>query len=183
MWHPIFMLILMATAKDSIPTKDIWIGDINAPISIVVFIDYESVACADANKIINQLLDDHAGHIRVNFRHFPLAHKHQKAMKAAEAAVAAAQENLFLPVHQMLFDNRKNLGTISLKAYAKEAGSTNKKFLDQLVNGMYAWQVREDLLDGLQLGIRDVPGIIIQGKVYGGEVSTAALSKVIQSMM
>ena len=47
------------------------------------------------------------GKINFNFRHFPLMAIHQKALKAAEAAIAAAQEGKFLEMHEMLFDNQK----------------------------------------------------------------------------
>jgi protein-disulfide isomerase len=117
------------------------------------------------NEILKELLEIHEERIRINFRHFPQAHKHQKAMKAAEAAVAAAQEGLFWPMHNLMFENRKKLGTISLKEYAKTIGTTNKRFLDQLVNGVYAWQVREDLLAALNRGVRKPPSIFVNDQV------------------
>ena len=55
-------------------------------------------------------------------------------MKAAEAALAAAQKGRFWDMHNKLFERRRHLGTVSLKTYAKEIGLTNKKFLDELVN-------------------------------------------------
>ncbi|MDB5191694.1 MAG: oxidoreductase [Segetibacter sp.] len=130
----------MATSKDPIKTSDIFVGDNNAPITLTIFIDYESVACANANVVFNQLLEAYSGKVRINFRHFPLSNKHQNAMKAAEAAVAAAQEGLFPQMHNILFANRKKLGRISLQSYAKQVGTTNKGFLDQVINGVYAWQ-------------------------------------------
>jgi protein-disulfide isomerase len=170
----------MASSKEAIQTTDIWIGDRVAPVSLVAFIDYESLQCAEANSLLHEILQAYEGQVKINFRHFPMANKHQKAMKAAEAAVAAAQEQLFWPMHNIMFENRKKLGTISLKGYAREIGSTNKRFLDQLVNGVYAWQVREDLLEGLAKGVRNVPGIFINDKLYLGEVNFTGLSQAIE---
>ena len=112
-----------------------------------------------------------------------MAHKHQKAMKAAEAAVAAAQEGLFWEMHNLLFENNKKLGTISLKQYAKEAGSTNKRFLDQMVNGTYACQVREDLLDAVERGLTEVPAIFINGQRYMDEVTVLNLQQKIDDLL
>jgi protein-disulfide isomerase len=153
----------MATSmkNDIVQTDQVFIGFEDAPVTIKAYIDYESAECALLNEILKELLNFYNGKIRINFRHFPQANKHQKAMKAAEAAVAAAQENLFWPMHNLMFENRKKLGTISLKAYAKEVGSTNKRFLDQLVNGTYAWQVREDLIEALNEGVRKPPAVFI----------------------
>lgn len=170
----------MATSKDVITTKEVWLGSTLAPVSLVAFIDYESLACAQLNEVLVEILQVYEGKVKLNFRHFPLSNKHQKAMKAAEAAVATAQENLFFPMHNKLFENRKNLGIISLKSYAKEIGSQNKRFLDQLVNGLYAWQVREDLLEGLEKGVRDVPAVFIDGVFYDDEVTFSGISKAIE---
>jgi protein-disulfide isomerase len=101
-------------------------------------------------------------------------------MKAAEAVVAAAQEGLFWQMNNMVFKNQKKLGTISLKQYAKEIGSTNKRFLDQVINGIYAWQVREDLLEALNKGIRNVPAVYINDKLFEEEISFETLSRVIK---
>lgn len=147
--------------KEIVQTDEIFVGDENSPVTITAYIDYESGESAHLNEVLKELLEMFEGRIRVNFRHFPMANKHQKAMKAAEAAVAAAQENLFWPMHNLMFENRKKLGTISLKAYAKSVGSTNKRFLDQLVNGTYAWQVREDLMGAVDKGVRKAPAVFV----------------------
>ena len=48
-------------------------------------------------------------------------------------------------MQNILFDNRRSLGTVSLKLHSKEAGIKDKKFLDDLVNGTYGWEVQDDL--------------------------------------
>ena len=170
----------MATSKDTIQTNDIFVGDNNAPLTLTIFIDYESSACAHANIIFNEILESYEGKVRINFRHFPLSNKHQNAMKAAEAAVAAAQEGLFWQMHNTLFANRKKLGRISLQSYAKQIGTKNKRFLDQVINGNYAWQVREDLLEGLERGVRDVPTIFVAEEEYKGDVTFKGMSEAIE---
>ncbi len=173
----------MATTKEVIQTRDIYTGALDAPVTLVCYMDYESLACARLNEILNELLSAYKGKIRVNIRHFPLADRHQKAMKAAEAAVAAAQEDLFWQMNNILFENQKKLGTISLKQYSKEIGSKNKRFLDEVINGVYAWQVREDLLEGLEHGVRSVPTVFINGKVFEEEVNEETLSRSVEELL
>jgi protein-disulfide isomerase len=168
------------THKEVIQTSDVFIGNVNAPVTIVCYVDYESPECARLNKVLNQLLVDLEGKVKINIRHFPMAIKHQKAMKAAEAAVAAAQEGLFWPMNNILFANQKALGTISLKQYAKQIGTQNKRFLEQVINGIYAWQVREDLLEGLEKGIRNVPAVFVNGELFGEELTVGAFSKKVE---
>ncbi|MGN6531580.1 MAG: DsbA family protein [Ginsengibacter sp.] len=147
-----------------IEPKEIIIGNPDAPVSIMIFIDYESRKCADANEIVKKILKEFGGMVSFNFRHFPLMHRHQKALKAAEAAIAAAQEGKFLEMHEMLFANQKHLGTISLQSYAKEIGITNKSFLNNLVNGKYGVYVQDDLKYGIALGVKEVPAFFVNGK-------------------
>jgi protein-disulfide isomerase len=175
----------MATSinKEIIQTYDVYTGAADAPVTIVCFIDYESRQCASLNEVLNQILESCEGKVRINIRHFPMAQKHQKAMKAAEAAVAAAQEDLFWRMNNILFDNQKKLGTISLKQYAKEIGTKNKRFLDQVINGVFAWQVREDLMEGLNKGIRNVPAVFINGELFGEEITLESLSKKVEEYL
>jgi len=173
----------MAISRNVIETRDIYIGSANAPITITGYIDYESLACAKLNDVLHQLMETYEGKIRLNFRHFPMSNKHQKAMKAAEAAVAAAQENLFWQMHNKLLENQKQLGTISLKQYGKQIGVKNKRFLDDLVNGIYAWQVREDLLEAVDNGVTSAGVVFINGKKIEGDISYEALSEIINDIL
>jgi protein-disulfide isomerase len=173
----------MATSKTVIETRDIYIGSANAAVTITSYIDYESLASAKLNTILQQLLETYDGKVRLNFRHFPMANIHQKAMKAAEAVVAAAQENLFWQMHNKLFENQKQLGTISLKQYGKQVGVQNKRFLDDLVNGIYAWQVREDLLEAVDNGVTAAGTVFIDSKKIEGDISYKALSVVIEDLL
>lgn len=147
-----------------IEPRDIFVGNAKAEITLEEFGEYESEVCAKANEIVKQLLVEYDGVIRFNFRHFPLTNIHQRSLKAGEAAVATGQEGKFWEMHNILFANRKNLGTTSLKLYSKEAGVNNKRFLDDLVNATYGWQVQGDLREGLDRGVKTVPTFFVNGE-------------------
>jgi predicted DsbA family dithiol-disulfide isomerase len=147
-----------------IEPRDIFVGNAKAEITLEEFGEYESEVCANANEIVKKLLVEYDGVIRFNFRHFPLTNIHQRSLKAGEAAVATGQEGKFWEMHNILFANRKNLGTTSLKLYSKEAGVNNKRFLDDLVNATYGWQVQGDLREGLNRGVKTVPTFFVNGE-------------------
>ncbi len=146
-----------------IEPRDVFVGNPKAAVTLEEFGDYESEACAKANEIVKKLLIEYDDLIRFNFRHFPLTNIHQRALKAGEASVATAQSGKFWEMHNILFANRKNLGTTSLKLHSKEAGVVNKKFLDELVNATYGWQVQGDLKEGKDRGVKDVPTFFVNG--------------------
>src|SRR3982750_4282544 len=154
-----------------IEPKDIFVGKADAPVTLMEFGEYESEACAKANEVVKQLLVEYEGKIRFNFRHFPLTRIHQRSLKAGEAAVAAGQEGKFWEMHNILFANRRNLGTTSLKLHSKEAGVNNKRFLDELVNATYGWQVQGDIREGKDRGVTTVPTFFINGERFSGKIT------------
>jgi protein-disulfide isomerase len=172
-----------AKTVEIIPSKDMWTGPAQAPVKLVMYGDYESEACAKANEIVRKLLGQYKNELKFNFRHFPLTRVHQHAHKAAEAAIGAGQQGKFWEMHNLLFTRRRHLGSISLKEYAKEVGVVNKNFLNELVDSVYGWQVRTDLLDGLHKGVRDVPAIYINDNLYKGPLTLNALSHAVQDAL
>ena len=169
----------MAFKKETleiIEPKNVFVGNPKAEVTLEEFGEYESEPCAKANEIVKKLLLDYDGRIRFNFRHFPQTKIHQRSLKAGEAAVATAQEGKFWEMHNILFANRRNLGTTSLKLHSKEAGVKSKKFLDDLVNGMYGWQVQDDIKEGHNRGVKEIPAFFINDEMYTGKPTFAGLS-------
>ena len=166
-----------------IPPKDMWQGPASAPVKLVEYGDYESEACAKAHEVVKKLVNVYGDKLGFNFRHFPLTQVHQRAHKAAEAAVGAGQAGKFWEMHNILFQNRKHLGSVSLKEYAREAGVSDKHFLPRLIDSFYGWTVRADLLNGLALGVRDIPTFFINDKLYTGKPTLDGISKAIEAAM
>jgi protein-disulfide isomerase len=176
----------MAFKKDDviiIEPKEMFVGNIDAPVTLIEFGEYESEECAKVNEIVKQLLVAFDGKIRFQFRHFPLTLIHQRSLKASESAVAAGQEGKFWEMHNVLFANRRNLGTTSLKLHSKEAGINNKKFLDELVNGVYGWQVQDDLKEGINRGVKEIPAFFINDVPFTLKPTFANLSAALEAVI
>ena len=174
----------MAFKKDDviiIEPKEMFVGKMDAPVTLMEFGEYESEECAKVNEVVKQLLEEYEGKIRFQFRHFPLTLIHQRSLKASESAVAAGQEGKFWEMHNVLFANRRNLGTTSLKLHSKEAGVKNKKFLDELVNGVYGWQVQDDLKEGINRGVKEIPAFFINDVPFIGKPTFANLSSALDA--
>ncbi|MDB5222922.1 MAG: disulfide bond formation protein DsbA [Chitinophagaceae bacterium] len=166
-----------------IPPKNIFVGNIHAPITLMEFGEYENEDCAKANEVVKKLLIEFGDKLRFNFRHFPLTKIHQRSMKAGEAAVAAAQAGKFWEMHNLLFQNRRQLGTTSLKLYSKEAGINNKSFLTELIDSTYGWQVMNDLAEGIHKGISKIPAFYINGELHTGKPTFEELKKAITATL
>lgn len=166
-----------------IPSKEIIVGDKAAKIKLVMFGDYESEETGQATEVIKQLLEEYEGKVNFVFRHFPLTKVHQKAHKAAEAAIGAGQEEKFWEMHQLLFAHRRNLGVISLKSYAREVGVKDKRFLDHLINSDWGVHVQDDLKEGIELGIKEIPVLFINGERFEKDITIKNTKAVIDGLL
>jgi protein-disulfide isomerase len=166
-----------------IPPRDMVIGAPGATIRMSIFGDYESVPTRELHEIIKEVLEQFQGKVNFVFRHFPLTRVHQKAHKAAEAAIAAGQEGKFWEMHERILAHPRELGIISLKAHARAVGVENKRFLDQLMNGDFGWHVQDDLREGIALGVSDVPTLMINRKRIEQPYTANKIKKVIRELL
>ena len=172
-----------AEVVEVIPSTKIFVGEKDAPITLVEFGDYESEACAKANEVVKAILEAFPDKVKFIFRHFPMLKIHQKAHKAAEASLAAAQEGKFWEMHNELFTNRHSLGVISLKGHARDVGVKSKKFLEELINGYYGIYIQDDLKEGIKSGVKEIPAFFINGERFEQEPTFKNLSAHIQGLL
>ena len=59
----------------------------------------------------------------------------------------------------------------------------NKRFLDELVNATYGWQVQGDMREGINRGVKDVPTFFVNGERFTGKVNYDELSKAIEAAL
>jgi protein-disulfide isomerase len=163
--------------------EEVFVGDKNAPVTLMEFGEYENEDCAKANEMVKQILDKYPGKVKFNFRHFPQTKIHQKSMKASEAAIGACQNGKFWELHNVLFANRRNLGTTSLKLHAREAGIVDKHFLDNLLDCSFGNYVMADYHQGLNKGVTSVPSFFINGKMFTGKLTVDGLTKEIDDAL
>ena len=137
-------------------------GDVNAPVTIVEFTDFQCPACAAMHPVLDEVLKSYGNKVRFVVRDFPLT-QHEYARKAAEAANAANAQGKFFEYMALLFKNQKALDVPSLKKYASEIGLDRARFDAALDRGVYAAEVKKDIEDGEMYGIGSTPTIFING--------------------
>jgi protein-disulfide isomerase len=137
-------------------------GDVNAPVTIVEFTDFQCPACAAMHPVLEEVLKSYGNKVRFVVRDFPL-NQHEWARKAAEAADAANAQGKFFEYIAVLFKNQKALDVPSLKKYASELGLDRARFDAALDRGVYAAEVEKDIADGEMYGVGSTPTIFING--------------------
>jgi protein-disulfide isomerase len=145
---------------------------------MVVYGDFECPYTASAMRDIGRLLEDGAA-VEVVFRHFPLRTIHPHAQAASEAAEAAARQDRFWEMHDLLFANRIQLEAADLRRYAAEIGLDLQRFDSDLADAAIKARIKRDVRSGLQSGVDGTPSLFIGGHRYGGERDPDSLGRAI----
>ena len=137
-------------------------GEASAPVTVVVFTDFQCPSCAAMHPIIEETLKTYGNRVRLVVRDFPLS-IHPNARKAAEAADAANAQGKFFEYIAVLFKNQSALDAESLKKYANDLGLDRLRFDSALNSGQYAAEVSKDVADGEAYGVDATPTLFING--------------------
>ena len=155
-------------------------GKTDAPVTVVMFTDFQCPACSGAHPVLQRVLAEYKDKIRFVVRDFPLTQIHANAYRAALAANAANAQGKFFEYTEILYKNQDRLDEESLKKYAAEAGLNTKQFELDLKGEKFAADVKKDLADGKSYGITGTPTIFVNGvkvRVLSAEAFRAAIEK------
>lgn len=155
------------------------LGSEKAPITLVEFSDFECPYCQRFNPTLDQVKEKYKDDVRIVFRQFPLNSIHPKAQKAAEASLCAHDQGQFWAMHDLLFEEQKDLDVPQLKEKAERLGLEADTFAACLDGDKYADQVARDVRDGTAAGVTGTPSMFINGRPLEGVVSFEQLSAVI----
>lgn len=138
-------------------TEDtIFIGNQDAPITLVEFSDFQCPACKSAFPIVKSLLDKYDGQVKLAYRNYPLP-QHPQARIAARAALIANDYNKFESYHDTLFNNQNNLEREDLIKYAVRLDIPEQEFTEKLDSDLYEDRVQKDIDDANALGVNSTP--------------------------
>ncbi len=145
------------------------LGQKDAPITIVAFIDFECPFCRESYPIFTDMSKTYAPVIRVVFKHLPITVLHTSALSAANAAACAHEQKKFWAYYDRLFQEQ-TLEETALIAHAGNVGLNTSQFTACLRDAKYQSNIEEDILDAQRLGIRGTPTYIVNGKKVEGVV-------------
>lgn len=154
-----------------------------APVTLLMYGAYECPFCVEGNKIVKRIQAEFGEALRFVFRHFPHINVHPHAAAAAEVAEAAGEQNKFWEMHDKLFENYYRLDGLHLVCYAKSIGLDMKRFHRTITERIFAQRVRENLISGMESGVKGTPTYFINGVKHSGSGDFAVLVKAIGSLM
>ena len=149
-------------------------GDLNAPVTLVEYGEFECPHCGRAYHAIKDLLEE-AGDVRFVFRHFARDDVHPFSERSAQAAEAAGAQGRFWEMHDTLFDSQHQLEHNDLELHAERLGLDLDRFRREMRDQLYMPTVRAHLASGLASGVTETPTFFIDGVKYTGSYSAQGL--------
>lgn len=149
------------------------VGKPDAPVTMIVFSDYQCPGCAQFASRIKPLLEMNevsAGKLRIIYYDLPLTSIHQHAFLAARAARCAGEQGKYWEFHEQLFSNQsdwsyqRNAPLAKFKGYATASGLDDAAFDSCLQSDKYADTVTANVHLAQQLGVNATPTVIINNR-------------------
>lgn len=155
-----------------VSSKDPMWGSRNAPVTMVIFSDFECPFCGRVETTVNQLKEKYgADKLRVLWKNNPLPfHKNARpAAVAAETVFRLGGSKAFWKFHDRAFENNKGgLTPENFEAWAAEAGVDRAKFKAAYDKQEYAAKIDADMAIGKAAGVTGTPASFINGQFLSG---------------
>jgi protein-disulfide isomerase len=161
-------------------------GARTAPVTVVVFSDFQCPFCARAEETVAQLKQNYGpSQLRVVWKHEPLPF-HQDARPAAlaaQAVFAAKGADAFWKFHDLAFKNQRSLTAENFAAWAREAGVEAAAFDKFRQDPAVAKKVDADHALAARLGVSGTPHFFLNGVGLSGAQPYDKFKEIVEAQL
>jgi protein-disulfide isomerase len=188
---PLFVALVLFTLYSQGPTysptevadNDHVRGDIDTPVTIMVYADFQCPACATENQLISRAWVSIRDKAHLVFRHYPVTDTHQNAWTAALFAEAAGRQDSFWEMHDYMFFNQASWATLpnvvdEFENYALELNLDIDQLRQDMESDAVIQKVRNDQRGGTSSGVRSTPTVFINGALATASTVTRLVNLV-----
>jgi protein-disulfide isomerase len=154
------------------------VDHVRGPSAGRLIVEYGDYECPYSRQAFREMerVERLRGGIRFSFRHFPLTEIHPHALAASAAAEAAALQDRFWSMHELLFHRQHALEDHNLRRYAAELELEVPLFDSDRTGAAVLGRVGRDVESGTATGeVRGTPTLFIDGIVHRGGYDAASL--------
>ena len=156
-------------------------------VTLTVYSDYQDPRSALFAQVTSQLVSEHPDNVRLVSRIFPLILAGDKSALAAQAAEAAAEQDKFWEMRDLLFTQQANWAGLSVEefehwiiAQASGLGMDTERYQSDLKREDIVARVQKAWEDGQKMGLPGTPLVLINGQIYGGPRDHASVESIVQ---
>jgi protein-disulfide isomerase len=153
-------------------------GPADAPVTLVLFSDFQCPFCKRVEPTIAALEKAYPGKLRVVWKNFPLPF-HPAATPAARLAMVAHRSGKFWGVHDRLLEHQEALDPVSLERAGRALGLDGSAVRAAVAQDEGAAAVEADLALGRSLGVEGTPTVFINGRRIAGAYPLATFRAVV----
>ena len=145
-------------------------GPDDALVTIVVFSDLQCPFCARLVPTLDTLEETYGARLRIVWRDLPLPFHDRAEPAAAAAREALAQQGPrgFWRMHDVLFENQRDLEREDLARYAAQLGLDPARFASALDSDRHMAAIDVDAADAARMGVRGTPTVFVNGRMIRG---------------
>ena len=154
-------------------------GPSDASVTIVEYGDFQCPYCGRAEPVVRELLTD--ADLRYVWRNLPLTDVHPQARMAAQAAEAAAVQDAFWEMHDLLLDHQDKLRIIDLLGYARSLNLDADRFHEDMMRAATTERLTADLESADLSGVSGTPTFFINGRRHYGAYDVHTLKEAIRT--
>jgi len=143
-------------------------GDAKAPITIFEFSGFDCPYSLGVQEILNKLLADYQGKIKLVWKDLPINPNDENVMLAHQAARCAQKQNKFWQYHDLLWQNQKNLTIDNFKRIATDLKLNQLDFETCLKDPEIIKIIEKDMDEADQLMISGTPHFYINDQEVMG---------------
>jgi protein-disulfide isomerase len=162
-------------------------GSARAPVTLVVFADFECPHCAREAPRLRRAVDESRRKAKMVYKHFPLSH-HPAAKRAAAAseAVFAQNPDAFWKLHAWIFANQRKLfsdpesSDEKIRKQVETLGISMARYDSFVVNKRGVGTVSGDHSDGRRVGVSGTPVVFVNGRRLDSQLWSGSLKKWIE---
>lgn len=155
-------------------------GNPDATVSLIEYSDFECPFCKRFHPTAKELVESSDGKVNWVYRHFPLSFHNPGAQQQAEASECAAElggNDAFWAYTDGIYERTSSGGNGfpqgQLVPLAAELGMDEGAFRECLESGRYKDRVKEDMTEGVRIGINGTPGNVLLNNETGEAVIRA----------
>jgi len=165
---------------------DPFLGNPEAELVIVEFIDYKCPVCKEFSSILHRINSSFGDKVKIIIRDFPLESIHTDVSKLAYFANCADKQDKYLEAHDLIFLIQDEIPEYISDEYLIGLANRLELNVDELEvcinNRDTVFEVIKDFDDGMAGGVEGTPTFFVNGEKIQGLVSWESWKKYLEKI-